>query len=222
VRCVKRTPFADWPCPIARTVDLLGDWWTPLVLREAYYGVRRFDEMQRTLQIGRSVLTERLNRPVREALLERTLYQARPDRYELRPDRQGPRFPSRPPGHGRLGRPVAERETRPTDPAPPHRLWPPDGSEGRGRGLRRGARARLSDGVNRPGLPRACHRSIPELDVIDRLDPDYRPAYRKYAGGEPDAIGLAEWGLNKTFRLMLEAAGRDLSRQSFLRALTSG
>jgi DNA-binding HxlR family transcriptional regulator len=46
---VKRTPFAKWPCPIARTVDLLGDWWTPLVLREAYYDVRRFDEMQRTL-----------------------------------------------------------------------------------------------------------------------------------------------------------------------------
>jgi len=82
VRCVKRTPFANWPCPIARTVDLLGDWWTPLVLREAYYGVRRFDEMQRTLQIGRSVLTERLNRLVQEGLLERTLYQTRPDRYE--------------------------------------------------------------------------------------------------------------------------------------------
>src|SRR5882724_5779535 len=82
VRCVKRTPFDQWPCPIARTVDLLGDWWTPLVLREAYYGVRRFDEMQRTLQIGRSVLTERLNRLVQEGLLERTLYQTRPNRYE--------------------------------------------------------------------------------------------------------------------------------------------
>ena len=82
VRCVKRTPFAKWPCPIARTVDLLGDWWTPLVLREAYYGVRRFDEMQRTLQIGRSVLTQRLNRLVEEELLERALYQTRPDRYE--------------------------------------------------------------------------------------------------------------------------------------------
>jgi ABC-type branched-subunit amino acid transport system substrate-binding protein len=63
---------------------------------------------------------------------------------------------------------------------------------------------------------------FPGLDAIDRLDPDYRPAYRKYAGGEPDDIGLAEWGLNKTFRLMLEAAGRDLSRQGFVRALTSG
>jgi DNA-binding HxlR family transcriptional regulator len=79
---VKRTPFAKWPCPIARTADLLGDWWTPLVLREAYYGVRRFDEMQRVLQIGRSVLTQRLNRLVEEDLFERVLYQQRPDRYE--------------------------------------------------------------------------------------------------------------------------------------------
>jgi DNA-binding HxlR family transcriptional regulator len=44
--------------------------------------VRRFDEMQRTLQIGRSVLTERLNRLVQEGLFERVLYQTRPDRYE--------------------------------------------------------------------------------------------------------------------------------------------
>ncbi|MDQ1565592.1 MAG: branched-chain amino acid transport system substrate-binding protein [Actinomycetota bacterium] len=63
---------------------------------------------------------------------------------------------------------------------------------------------------------------FPQLDVIDRLDPDYTPAYKKYAGGEPDDIGLAEWGLNKTLHLMMDAAGHDLSRQSFVRALTSG
>lgn len=79
---MKRTPFATWPCSIARTVDLLGDWWTPLVLREAFYGVRRFDEMQRTLRIGRNVLTQRLRRLVDEGLLERVPYQERPTRYE--------------------------------------------------------------------------------------------------------------------------------------------
>jgi ABC-type branched-subunit amino acid transport system substrate-binding protein len=63
---------------------------------------------------------------------------------------------------------------------------------------------------------------FPQLDVIDRLDPDYTPAYKKYAGGDPDDIGLAEWGLNKTLHLMMDAAGQDLSRQSFVRALTSG
>ena len=45
---MRRTPFADWPCSVARTVDILGDWWTPLVLRECYLGVRRFDDFQAT------------------------------------------------------------------------------------------------------------------------------------------------------------------------------
>jgi DNA-binding HxlR family transcriptional regulator len=79
---MKRTPFATWPCSIARTVDLVGDWWTPLVLREAYYGARRFEEMQRTLRIGRNVLTQRLRRLVEEGLLDRVPYQVRPTRYE--------------------------------------------------------------------------------------------------------------------------------------------
>jgi DNA-binding HxlR family transcriptional regulator len=79
---VKRTPFADWPCSIARTVDLLGDWWTPLVLREAFYGVRRFDDFQRSLGIGRNILTQRLNRLVDEDLLARRQYHDRPVRHE--------------------------------------------------------------------------------------------------------------------------------------------
>lgn len=79
---MKRTPFANWPCGVARTVDLIGDWWTPLVLREAYYGVRRFDEFQRMLNIGRNVLTQRLTRLVDEGLMEKVPYQQHPPRYE--------------------------------------------------------------------------------------------------------------------------------------------
>lgn len=63
---------------------------------------------------------------------------------------------------------------------------------------------------------------FPQLDVIDQLDADYQPAYRKHAGGESDDIGLAEWGLNKTLHQMLGAAGQDLTRESFLTALNSG
>jgi DNA-binding HxlR family transcriptional regulator len=81
---MKRTSFAKWPCSIARTVDLVGDWWTPLVLREAFYGVTRFEEMQRSLGIGRNVLTERLQRLVQEGVLERRKYQDRPARFEYR------------------------------------------------------------------------------------------------------------------------------------------
>jgi DNA-binding HxlR family transcriptional regulator len=79
---VRRTSFSEWPCSIARTVDLLGDWWTPLVLREAFYGVRRFEGFERGLGIGRNVLTQRLTRLVEERILVRTLYQERPARYE--------------------------------------------------------------------------------------------------------------------------------------------
>lgn len=81
---MKRTSFSRWPCSIARTVDLIGDWWTPLVLREAYYGVRRFDDFEAGLGIGRNILTERLRRLVREGLMEKRKYQSHPVRHEYR------------------------------------------------------------------------------------------------------------------------------------------
>ena len=81
---MKRTSFARWPCSIARTVDLVGDWWTPLVLREAYYGVRRFDDFEAGLGIGRNILTERLRRLVKEGLMVRKRYEDHPPRYEYR------------------------------------------------------------------------------------------------------------------------------------------
>src|SRR5438105_15122374 len=79
---MKRTSFARWPCSIARTMDLLGDWWTPLVLREAFYGIRRFDEFQQELGIARNTLAERLRRLVDEGLLEKQLYTSTPRRYD--------------------------------------------------------------------------------------------------------------------------------------------
>jgi len=64
---------------------------------------------------------------------------------------------------------------------------------------------------------------IPELDVIDRYDADYKPAYRKYNNGaEPDDLGLAVWGLEKTLHRFLTAAGPDLGRARLLAAVESG
>jgi DNA-binding HxlR family transcriptional regulator len=63
-------------------MDLLGDWWTPLVLREAFYGIRRFDDFQRELGIARNTLNDRLHRLVGEGLLEKQLYQREPMRYD--------------------------------------------------------------------------------------------------------------------------------------------
>jgi DNA-binding HxlR family transcriptional regulator len=81
---VRRTRFDDWPCPIARTTDLIGDWWTPIVMREAFSGRRRFEEFRDAIGIPPAVLTARLDRLVTEGLLTRERYQDRPPRYEYR------------------------------------------------------------------------------------------------------------------------------------------
>lgn len=84
-----RTSTADWPCTIARTVDLIGEGWTLLVMRQACLGTRRFEDFQRSLGIARNILTLRLNRLVEEGLLARVEYQDRPVRQEYRLTEKG-------------------------------------------------------------------------------------------------------------------------------------
>ncbi len=75
-----RTRFGEMACSIARTLDVIGEPWSPLILR-VWAGVYRFDHIQAALGISRKVLTERLNHPVEQGVLERLPYDARP-RYE--------------------------------------------------------------------------------------------------------------------------------------------
>ena len=89
---MRRTRFDDWPCPIARATDLIGDWWTPLVLRDLFYGKRKFDEIADSLQAPRAVLATRLKRLVDEGMVERVAYQDRPVRYEYRLTDKGNAF----------------------------------------------------------------------------------------------------------------------------------
>ena len=79
---MRRTRFDDAPCPIARTTDLMGDWWTPVIMREAFFGVRRFEQFSERLGLSRNTLTQRLGRLVDEGLLDRVRYEERPERYE--------------------------------------------------------------------------------------------------------------------------------------------
>ena len=79
---MRRTSFAEWSCSVARVVDLLGDQWTLLVLRQAYLGTRRFDGFQAELGIPRNTLTERLERLTSAGVLSRVRYQERPERHE--------------------------------------------------------------------------------------------------------------------------------------------
>jgi ABC-type branched-subunit amino acid transport system substrate-binding protein len=64
---------------------------------------------------------------------------------------------------------------------------------------------------------------FPQLDVSDRFDADYKPAYRKYNNGaEPDDLGLLVWGMSKTLHRFLAATGPDLGRAKFMATLESG
>ncbi len=79
-----RSSFDDMTCSIARTLDVLGEWWTPLVLRDIFAGVTRFDAIHENLGISRKVLAQRLNALVEHDVLQRVAYQYRPTRYDYR------------------------------------------------------------------------------------------------------------------------------------------
>jgi DNA-binding HxlR family transcriptional regulator len=76
-------------CSIARSLEIIGDRWTLLVIRSAFEGVRRFDDFQEALGVARNVLTDRLARLCDEGIMRRQRYQERPDRFEYRLTRKG-------------------------------------------------------------------------------------------------------------------------------------
>ncbi|MGW4050248.1 winged helix-turn-helix transcriptional regulator [Streptomyces sp. NPDC004779] len=67
---VKRTRFDDSDCPVARSVDAIGDWWSLLIVRDAFDGSRRFGEFQRSLGVAKNILTARLRDLVAGGVLE--------------------------------------------------------------------------------------------------------------------------------------------------------
>jgi DNA-binding HxlR family transcriptional regulator len=81
---MQRTRFGDLACSIARTLDVIGEPWSPLILRDIYVGINRFEQIQQELDISRKVLTERLKWLVENEVLQRHAYSERPLRYEYR------------------------------------------------------------------------------------------------------------------------------------------
>lgn len=77
------------PCSVARTVSVIGDRWTLIILRDCFLRVRRFEEFQARLGITRHLLADRLRKLVRAGVLRKVLYQARPRRYEYRLTEKG-------------------------------------------------------------------------------------------------------------------------------------
>ncbi len=76
-------------CSIARSLEVVGGWWTLLILRDAFAGPVRFEELQRDLGIARTVLTERLQRLVDHGVLERKQYCQHPPRFEYHLSEKG-------------------------------------------------------------------------------------------------------------------------------------
>lgn len=76
-------------CPIASALEVVGERWTLLIVRDVFDGLRRFDQLQSSLGIARNVLAARLGRLVEEGVLERVPYSERPRRYEYRLTKKG-------------------------------------------------------------------------------------------------------------------------------------
>ncbi len=81
---MRRTSFEDLHCSVAQCLEVVGEWWSLLVLRDVFLGVTRFDDLRNRLGISRNVLTERLEHLVAHGVLERVPYQQHPVRYDYR------------------------------------------------------------------------------------------------------------------------------------------
>ena len=104
-------------CSIARALEVVGERWTLLIIRDAFLGLRRFDQFQESLGIARNVLTDRLDRLVEEGILDRVRYSERPERYEYRLTAKGRDLADHARRPAPMGRQVPERTAAPHHPA---------------------------------------------------------------------------------------------------------
>lgn len=87
-----RRSLAGAECPVSRSIEQVGEWWSILILRDAVMGITRFDDFQAHLRIAPSMLTRRLRKLVAEGLLERRRYQDHPPRYDYTLTPRGEEF----------------------------------------------------------------------------------------------------------------------------------
>jgi DNA-binding HxlR family transcriptional regulator len=79
---LRRKSFENMHCPIARSLERVGEWWSILIIRDAMHGLTRFEQFQKSLDISPNMLTRRLGDLVDAGILERHLYSEHPSRYE--------------------------------------------------------------------------------------------------------------------------------------------
>jgi DNA-binding HxlR family transcriptional regulator len=81
---VERKSFADMHCSVAQCLEVVGEWWSMLIVRDAFLGVTRFDDFRERLGISRNILTQRLGRLVEAGVLSKDAYTQHPPRYDYR------------------------------------------------------------------------------------------------------------------------------------------
>ncbi|WP_322769207.1 helix-turn-helix domain-containing protein [Frankia sp. Cr1] len=86
---MERKSFADMPCSVAQCLEVVGEWWSMLILRDVFFGVSRFDAFQDRLGISRNVLNQRLNKLVESGILTKNPYNQHPPRYDYRLTEKG-------------------------------------------------------------------------------------------------------------------------------------
>lgn len=89
---MKRKDLTNTECPISRSLERVGEWWSILILRDALTGIARFDDFQASLGIAPNMLTRRLNALVADGMLERSQYCEKPPRFEYLPTARGRDF----------------------------------------------------------------------------------------------------------------------------------
>lgn len=89
---MKRKSFQDMGCPIARSLEQVGEWWSILIIRDSLAGLSKFDEFQKSLDIAPNMLTRRLNSLVEAGLLARRQYNDHPPRFEYVPTERADDF----------------------------------------------------------------------------------------------------------------------------------
>jgi DNA-binding HxlR family transcriptional regulator len=89
---MRRTSFQKMHCPIARSLERVGEWWSMLILRDALHGFRRFEEFRESLDIAPNILTTRLASLVEDGFLEKRQYSEKPPRFEYVPTQRGRDF----------------------------------------------------------------------------------------------------------------------------------
>ncbi|MCU1459061.1 MAG: transcriptional regulator, HxlR family [Actinomycetia bacterium] len=86
---MQRTSFEDMNCSVAQCLEVVGEWWSLLIVRDAFLGVSRFDDFQARLGISRNVLNQRLARLVEQGVFEKVAYQEHPPRYDYQLTKKG-------------------------------------------------------------------------------------------------------------------------------------